>query len=98
MITAAVFASFIISANPVIKPIGLTLAVGVLLDAFVVRLSLGPAVLALAGRAIWYTPRWFDRWAPGADVAGSRPPAASGAGHAPGGPGTVPVGPRDRSG
>ncbi|WP_256668511.1 MMPL family transporter [Nocardia cyriacigeorgica] len=48
-----------------------TLAVGVLLDAFIVRLTPIPAFMALIGNRIWYHPRWFDRSVPDLDVEGA---------------------------
>jgi RND superfamily putative drug exporter len=68
----SVFASFIINDDPIIKPIGLTLAAGVFLDAFIVRMTLVPAVLDIVGSRIWYHPRWFDRWVPDFDIEGER--------------------------
>ena len=46
------------------------LAVGVFVDAFLVRMTLVPAVLALLGRAAWWLPRWMDRRLPSFDVEG----------------------------
>ena len=48
------------------------LAVGILVDAFVVRMTLVPAVLALLGRSAWWLPRWLDRILPDVDVEGAR--------------------------
>ncbi|WP_063008430.1 hypothetical protein [Nocardia kruczakiae] len=47
-------------------------AVGVLLDAFVVRLRLVPAVMALVGNRMWHHPRWFGRLVPDLDIEGAR--------------------------
>jgi RND superfamily putative drug exporter len=44
----------------------------VLVDAFVVRMTLVPAVLALLGRSAWWLPRWLDRALPDLDVEGAR--------------------------
>jgi len=46
--------------------------VGVFLDAFVVRLTLVPAVMAIAGSRLWYHPRWFARHVPDPDIEGQR--------------------------
>ena len=54
-----------------IKPIAFALAVGVAIDAFAVRLTLVPAILALAGRRAWWLPGWLDRLLPDLDVEGS---------------------------
>lgn len=53
-----------------IKPIALGLAVGVAVDAFVVRMMLVPALLALLGERAWWMPRWLDRVLPSFDVEG----------------------------
>jgi hypothetical protein len=50
--------------DPTIKAIGFGLAVGVLIDAFVVRMTLVPAFLTLLGEKSWYIPRWLDRILP----------------------------------
>ena len=54
-----------------IASIGLGLAVGVLLDAFVVRLLLVPALLTLCGPAAWWLPKWLDKILPDVDVEGA---------------------------
>src|SRR5207244_1411067 len=53
------------------KPIALGLAVGVFVDAFVVRMTLVPAVLVLLGRWAWWLPGWLDRRLPEVDVEGA---------------------------
>jgi putative drug exporter of the RND superfamily len=72
LIMFAVFSAFLIGGNSTIKAIGFSLAAGVLFDAFVVRLTLVPAVMSLAGSRIWYHPRWFDRRVPDLDIEGAR--------------------------
>ena len=54
-----------------IQSIGLGLALGVLVDAFVVRLLLIPAVMHLLGDAAWWLPKWLDRILPDVDVEGA---------------------------
>ncbi|MEU1549026.1 MMPL family transporter [Nocardia sp. NPDC005745] len=71
LIMFAVFVAFTWVDNPVVKPLALTLAIGVLLDAFVVRLTLVPAVMALIGERMWYHPRWFGRYVPDLDIEGT---------------------------
>ncbi|MET8979447.1 MMPL family transporter [Streptomyces sp. NPDC004539] len=71
LIMAAVFAGFVFNEDPVIKSIGFALAVGVLLDAFVVRLTLVPAAMALLGRNAWRLPRRLDRVLPDVDIEGA---------------------------
>jgi putative drug exporter of the RND superfamily len=72
LIMFTVFAAFMTGDNVTIKAIGFSLAVGVLLDAFVVRLTLVPAVMSLVGARIWYHPRWFARRVPDLDIEGAR--------------------------
>lgn len=65
-----VFASFVPEGSNLIKPIALGLAVGIFVDAFVVRMTLVPAVMALAKKAGWSFPKPLDRVVPHADVEG----------------------------
>jgi putative drug exporter of the RND superfamily len=71
LIMAAVFGGFVLVEDPIIKTIGFGLAIGVLIDAFVVRMTLVPAVLTLMGKAAWAFPRWLDRATPKVDIEGS---------------------------
>ncbi len=59
LIMLAVFGSFVLGDDPVIKAIGLALAIGVFVDAFLVRMTLVPAVLHLLGRRAWALPGWL---------------------------------------
>ncbi|MET9426791.1 MMPL family transporter [Streptomyces sp. NPDC003036] len=70
VIMIAVFAGFIGSSEQMVKMIGFGLAVAVFFDAFIVRMAIVPAVLALLGRAAWWLPRWLDRLLPNVDVEG----------------------------
>jgi RND superfamily putative drug exporter len=70
LIMFSVFAAFVISPDAVTKSIGLALAVGVLVDAFVVRMTLVPAVMVLLGDRAWSLPRWLDRLLPNLDIEG----------------------------
>jgi RND superfamily putative drug exporter len=70
LIMAAVFAGFMFAEDPIIKTIGFGLTVGVLIDAFVVRMTLVPAVLTLLGDRAWFFPRWLDRITPKVDIEG----------------------------
>ncbi|MEU6707777.1 MMPL family transporter [Streptomyces wuyuanensis] len=72
VIMVAVFGSFLGAAEEAVKMIGFGLAVAVLLDAFVVRMALVPAVLALLGRAAWWLPKWLGKVLPAVDVEGER--------------------------
>ncbi|MFE1029300.1 MMPL family transporter [Streptomyces sp. NPDC058818] len=71
VIMMAVFSGFIGSGESMIKTIGFGLAVAVLFDAFVVRMTLVPAVLALLGDKAWWLPRWLDKALPRVDVEGA---------------------------
>ncbi len=71
LILFAVFESFIPGGNTMLKPIAFALAVGVCIDAFLVRMTLVPAVLALVGRAGWWLPKWLDRLLPDLDIEGN---------------------------
>jgi uncharacterized membrane protein YdfJ with MMPL/SSD domain len=72
LIMTAVFGAFILTDDPIVKSIGLSLAVGVLVDAFVIRMTLGPAVMALMGRKAWWLPRRLDRRLPDIDIEGAK--------------------------
>ena len=71
LIMASVFSGFIFSNSVMIQSIGFGLAGGVLLDAFVVRLLIIPAVMHLLGDAAWWLPKWLDRVLPNVDVEGA---------------------------
>ncbi|MBV6699062.1 MMPL family transporter [Kitasatospora aureofaciens] len=71
-IMISVFAGFIGMSEPMIKMMGLGLAAAVAFDAFVVRMTIVPAVLALLGRRAWWLPRRLDRLIPDVDVEGSK--------------------------
>ncbi|WP_411575379.1 MMPL family transporter [Streptomyces mutabilis] len=71
VIMIAVFSGFIGSGESMIKTIGFGLAVAVLFDAFVVRMAIVPAVLALLGDKAWWLPRWLDKVLPSVDVEGT---------------------------
>ncbi|QYX80568.1 MMPL family transporter [Streptomyces akebiae] len=70
LIMIAVFAGFIGESDSMIKMIGFGLATAVLFDAFVVRMAIVPAVLALLGDKAWWLPKWLDRTLPHVDVEG----------------------------
>ena len=70
VIMTAVFAAFLLDPDPVTKSIGLSLAIGVLADAFIVRMTLVPAVMALLGDRAWKLPRRLERIVPDVDIEG----------------------------
>ncbi len=75
LIMVAVFGGFVFNHDPIIKSIGFALAFGVLVDAFVVRMTLVPAAMALLDRHAWWLPRWLDRVTPDVDIEGAKLPA-----------------------
>lgn len=72
VIMVSVFAGFIFAHDVMIKQIGFALAIGILIDAFVVRIMLVPAVMALFGDKAWWLPKWLDRLLPNLDVEGDK--------------------------
>lgn len=72
IIMISVFASFIFTPDPITKSLGFCLAVGVLIDAFVVRMTMVPAAMALFGRAAWWLPGGLKRVLPDLDIEGNR--------------------------
>ena len=91
VIMGTVFAAFILTNDRISKEFGLLLAVAILTDALVVRMTLVPAFLTLMGEKSWYIPRWLDRLLPNltiepphddgetrAPVGGKRPAEAAG--------------------
>ncbi|WP_028707640.1 MMPL family transporter [Propionicicella superfundia] len=70
LIMFAVFAFFVPNGEGAIKPIAFGLAVGVAIDAFLVRMTLVPAVMALLGDRAWSLPKWLDRILPVMDIEG----------------------------
>ncbi|MHB8319219.1 MAG: MMPL family transporter [Acidimicrobiales bacterium] len=70
LIMISVFSSFVLTNDLITKSIGLTLAAGVAIDAFIVRMTLVPAVIALTGRHAWWIPGWLDRLLPNLDIEG----------------------------
>ncbi|UQI43280.1 MMPL family transporter [Streptomyces sp. HU2014] len=72
IIMISVFAGFIGSSEQMIKMIGFGLAIAVFFDAFVVRMAIVPAVLALLGKAAWWMPGWLGKVLPNVDVEGEK--------------------------
>jgi RND superfamily putative drug exporter len=71
IIMITVFGGFAFSDSTTIRPIGFGLAIGVLFDAFLVRLVLIPALMTLLGKSVWFMPKWLDRILPDVDVEGA---------------------------
>jgi RND superfamily putative drug exporter len=64
LIMGTVFAAFILTADRISKEFGLLLAIAILTDALIVRMTLVPAFLTMLGEKSWYMPRWLDRLLP----------------------------------
>ena len=74
-IMICVFLSFVFGGQRVIAEFGIGLAAAVLIDAFVLRTVLVPAVMHLLGRANWWLPQWLGRRLPhlSVDPSGDEP-------------------------
>ncbi|MDG6106508.1 MMPL family transporter [Dactylosporangium aurantiacum] len=72
LIMTSVFAGFILLDDPVIKSMGFALAIGVAIDAFIVRMTIVPAVVSLLGRAAWWLPGWLSKLLPNVDIEGEK--------------------------
>ncbi len=69
-IMVAIFAGFVGNHDATIQTIGFALAFGIFVDAFIVRLTLVPAVMALLDKAAWWLPKWLDRILPHVSIEG----------------------------
>ncbi|HEY0485302.1 MAG TPA: MMPL family transporter [Mycobacteriales bacterium] len=72
LIMISVFIGFVFSGEEMIMSMGFAMAAGVAIDAFVVRMTIVPAVMSLLGRGAWWLPRWLDRVLPDVDVEGEK--------------------------
>lgn len=70
LIMTAVFAGFIFQDEIFVQSMGFALALAVFVDAFVIRMTLVPALLTLLGDKAWWIPKWLDRILPNVDVEG----------------------------
>lgn len=70
IIMVAVFAGFITNHEITIQAIGFGLAVGIFIDAFIVRMTIVPAVMTLLGNAAWWLPKWLDKIIPHISIEG----------------------------
>lgn len=70
VIMVSVFAGFITNHDATIQAIGFGLAIGILVDAFIVRMTLVPALMSLMGSSAWWLPRWLDRILPHVSIEG----------------------------
>lgn len=72
IIMVSVFSGFVFSHLTMVRPLGFAMAFGVLVDAFVVRMTIVPAVMYLLGDKAWWLPKWLDRILPDVDVEGAK--------------------------
>jgi putative drug exporter of the RND superfamily len=72
IIMTSVFASFILSPDPTTKSLGFSLALGVLIDAFVIRMTVVPATMYIFKGAAWWLPNWMQRALPDIDIEGEK--------------------------
>jgi RND superfamily putative drug exporter len=68
LIMGTVFAAFILTADRISKEFGLLLAIAILTDALLVRMTLVPTFLTMLGEKAWYIPRWLDRLLPNVTI------------------------------
>ncbi|WP_084130408.1 MMPL family transporter [Demequina sp. NBRC 110055] len=71
IIMASVFGGFVFSHIAMIRPMGFGLAIGVLFDAFVIRMMVVPSLMHLIGESAWWMPKWLDKILPNVDVEGA---------------------------
>lgn len=71
VIMVSVFGVFVLTDDMMIRQFGFTLAVGILIDAFLIRMALIPALMGVAGGVTWWLPRWLDKVLPRLDVEGT---------------------------
>jgi RND superfamily putative drug exporter len=64
IIMGTVFAAFILTSDRISKEFGLLLAVAIITDALIVKMTLVPAFFTLLGEKTWYMPRWLDKILP----------------------------------
>lgn len=70
LIMISVFAAFMLLDEPFIRTMGFALAVAILLDAFIVRMTLVPATMYLLGNSAWWFPGWLEKILPNLDIEG----------------------------
>lgn len=70
IIMISVFAGFITNHDSTIQAIGFGLALGILVDAFLVRMTIVPAVMTLLGKSAWWLPKWLDKRLPHVSIEG----------------------------
>lgn len=71
LIMIGVFAGFVLGDDATVKSMGFALALGVALDAFIVRMTIVPAIMSLLGSKAWSLPSWLDKVLPNIDIEGA---------------------------
>lgn len=71
IIMISVFGGFVFSHLAMVRPLGFGMAIGVLFDAFVVRMLIVPALMHVVGDAAWWLPKWMQRILPNVDIEGA---------------------------
>lgn len=69
-IMVSVFAGFITNHDTTIQALGFALTVGIFVDAFIVRMTIVPAVMQLLGNSAWWLPKWLDKHLPHINIEG----------------------------
>lgn len=70
LIMVSVFAGFISNHDATIQSMGFALALGVAIDAFVVRLVIVPIVMSYIGKSAWWLPKWLNKVLPHVSIEG----------------------------
>ncbi len=72
VIMICVFASFMLGPDTTTKMMGFALAIAVFFDAFIIRMTVVPAVIAMLGDRAWGLPKWLDKAVVDFDIEGSK--------------------------
>ena len=72
MLTELCFCQLYLSPDPTTKSLGFALALGVLIDAFVIRMTAVPATMYFFKGATWWLQHWMRRALPDLDIEGSK--------------------------
>lgn len=70
LIMVSVFAGFITNHDATIQSVGFALSIGVLVDAFIVRMIIVPIVMSVLGKSAWWIPKWLDKILPRISIEG----------------------------
>ncbi|WLP89542.1 MMPL family transporter [Gordonia sp. NB41Y] len=70
IIMISVFAAFMLAPDTTSKMLGFAMAIAVFFDAFIIRMTVVPAVIALLGDRAWGLPKWLDKLVVDFDIEG----------------------------